>query len=55
METSKIVFKYSRYLSNVNQGHIVMIRRVQRVVRAKQEEYQEKYRNLCNFGIRFQM
>ena len=34
-----IVFKHSKYLSDVDQEHIVMIRRVQRVVGTEQEEY----------------
>ena len=35
----RITFKYSRYLFDVDQGHVAMIRRVQEVVGAKYKEY----------------
>jgi len=42
------VFKYSRYLSSVNQRYIMMIRRVQRVVRA---EYRKSTREDVEISI----
>ena len=39
MEKSRIMFKHSKYLSNVNQRYIIMIRRMQKVVGAEQKEY----------------
>ena len=55
MKIFRIVFKNNKYLSDVDQEYIVIIRWIQAVVRTKQKEYQEKCRNLCIFGIGLQI
>jgi len=55
MKKSRIVFKNNKYLSDVDQECIVMIRWIQAVLGTKQKEYQGKCRNLCIFGIGLQI
>ncbi len=40
-EKFRIVFKNNKYLSDIDQGYVAMIRRVQAVVGAEQKEYQK--------------
>ena len=52
METSRIIFRNSKYSFNSDKEHRTMFRKVLTIVGVELEWYLDKYNKLCSFEIR---